>query len=160
MTRSRALCAAITLLLAAGANAETVYRRVDADGNVTYSSSPPKTGEKAEAVEIDPDRNVVAPHSTQQTEQLESAERQRYWQNKQDSERQQQDQQAQIDAAEARLAQARAAQEAGQALQPGDLIGKQSGGTRPSPQRTERLQRLDDAVKAAEENLQRARSGR
>lgn len=157
MNKSRALCAAIALLFVAGANAETVYRRVDANGNVTYSSAPPKAGEKAEAVEIDPNRNVVTPHSTPETERLESEERSRYWQNQQESQQQQQDRDAQISSAEARLEQARAMQEAGQALQPGDLIGKQSGGTRPSQQRTDRLQRLEDDVKAAEENLERVR---
>ena len=66
---------------------------------------------------------------------------------------------AEVQAAEAQLQKARDAQQAGQALQPGDLIGKQGGGTRPSLQRTERLRQLDERVKAAEENLERVRRG-
>lgn len=159
MIKIRLLCAALALLLAGSAAAETVYRHVDADGNVSFSSKPPKTGEKAEAVEIDTNRNVIAPESTPTTERLEAAERERYWQQKQAETQKQQESNAQVQAAEAQLRQAREAQQAGQALQPGDLIGKQGGGTRPSAQRSERLQRLDAELKAAEENLERVRRG-
>ena len=153
------LCSLLALLLANSAGAETVYRHVDAEGNVSFSSTPPKAGEKAEAVEIDPDRNVIAPHTTPQTEQLEAEERERYWSKQQQEQQEQQQHNATIEAAEEQLRAAQAAREAGQALQPGDLISKQSGGTRPSSQRTERLQRLDERVKAAEENLERVRRG-
>lgn len=159
MNRSRLFCAVLALLVTASASAETVYRRVDADGNVTYSSTPPQTGEKAEAVEIDPDRNVVAPHTSPQIERLEAEERSRFWSRQQQETRQRQDREAQIRAAEERLERARAARETGQAVQPGDLFGKKEGGTRPSLQRIERLERLDQEVRAAEENLERVRRG-
>ena len=159
MSQISLLTAALTLLLAGGASAETVYRHVDAEGNVSFSSAPPKAGEKAEAVEIDPNRNVVAPHVTPETQRLEAQERERYWQQKQSETTQQQQRADEVQAAEAQLQKARDAQQAGQALQPGDLIGKQGGGTRPSLQRTERLRQLDERVKAAEENLERVRRG-
>ena len=160
MNRPFALCTTLLLLATSSAMAETVYRRVDAEGNVTFSSAPPKPGEKAEKMEVDPNRNVVAPHSTPETQRLESQERGRYWEAQQNQTRHEEERNARIAAAEARLEQARSAQQAGQALQPGDLIGKQSGGTRPSAQRSERLQRLDDDVKAAEAALEEARSTR
>lgn len=159
------LCSALMLLLCGGASAETVYRHVDAEGNVSFSSEPPapgekpKAGEKVEAIEIDPDRNVVAPHVTPETQQLEAQERERYWSQQQIEQQEQQQRNAQIQAAEERLRAAQQAREAGQALQPGDLIGKQGGGTRPSQQRIERLQRLDDDVAAAQENLEQVRRG-
>ena len=157
MTRPATLCLALALLSTGTAHAETIYRRVDANGNVTFSSAPPKPGEKAEQIEVDPNRNVVAPYITPETQQLEAEERQRYWQKQQQDEQRQQDRQTLIEQAEAQLRQAREALDAGKALQPGDLIGKRGGGTRPSPQRNERLHELEAQVKAAEENLEQVR---
>ncbi len=153
------LCSALVLSLCGGASAETVYRHVDAEGNVTYTSTPPATGEKAEVIEVDTQSNVLSSERTPELERLEEEERQRYWQRQQDTQREQVSRESEREAAEARLRRAREAREAGQALRPGDLMGRKDGGTRPSQQRTERLQRLDAEVKAAEEELERVRSG-
>ena len=55
----------ISLILAGlpfgtSADAQTLYKYVDADGKVTYSDRVPKPGEKAEAVKTDLQANVVA----------------------------------------------------------------------------------------------------
>jgi hypothetical protein len=149
----------LTTTVSVAASAETVYRRVDPDGNVSFSSTPPAPGEKAEAIEVDTSRNVIAPERTPAAQRFEAEARQRQQQTQRELEREQRNRSAELDAAEERLQRAIKAREAGQALQPGDRIGRKEGGTRPSLQRIERLQRLDADVEAAEQELQRLRQG-
>jgi len=67
------VCAA-TLFPGSPEAATTVYRSVDADGNVTFTDQPPTPGEEAEAVEIREPASFSAPAPVATDEETWSAE--------------------------------------------------------------------------------------
>jgi uncharacterized protein YhaN len=156
------VCVAELLSLAvhSPAIADTIYKTVDREGRVTYSSSPPKAGERgATAVElkVDPDRNVIPAEKTPQIEQLEQVQREQWQEQRLGEQREQRDRRERIADAEEELRAAEEALREGQVTQPGDFLGRKDGGVRPSPQRFERLDRLQQAVERARENLEAER---
>jgi hypothetical protein len=161
-TEMAGVCVAVLLSSAAlsAAIAETVYKTVDSEGRVTYSSSPPKAGEggvTAVELEVDPDRNVIPADKSPEIEQLEQTQREQREQEHRGEVREQRDRRARIADAEEALRAAEEALQAGRTAQPGDFLGRKDGGVRPSPQRFERLERLQQAVERARENLEAER---
>jgi hypothetical protein len=141
-----------TLVIAASAGADTVYKSTDKEGHTAYSSKPPLTpAQKSKTVEmsIDPNQNVLPvtpvpslPNSTlnQNSNATESEGNP-------------------AANAEAALKAAEQAFADGQATQPGDFAGKSGGGVGPSAQRVQRINELQDAVDQARAALERARGG-
>jgi len=139
--------------------ADSVYKSVDKDGNVTYSQKPPVTkGEKArtQEVPIDPNQNVIPSEKPSQIEALEAAQKSRSAQENSDATNEELSRREKIANAESAVQQAEAALAAGQQTQPGDFIGKAGGGVRPTQQRSERINSLQQAVDEAKANLERA----
>lgn len=158
--------AAIPLLLAVCCSgallADTVYKSVDKDGNVTYSQKPPRDGEKARTKElpIDPNQNVVPSDKSAETQALEAQHKARAGSSQGEAAAENQGRREKIAQAEAALQQAEAALAAGQSTQPGDFMGRAGGGVRPTQQREERINSLQEAVDAARANLERAKYDR
>ena len=153
-----ATVAALVLLLAPEAFAQTMYKLVDKDGKVTYSNEPPKNFQgTVTKIEVDPKANrMVAPKGRDgQTigEEL---------QEKRESARA--SEQSKVAAARAKLESARKAYEQARD-NPGEAdvrrVGTVSGGSRPvfSDEYQAKLDQLEAAVRQAEEELRRAERG-
>lgn len=154
-----ALC--VALLPLDSANAQTMYKYVDKDGKVTYSDKPPKPGEKAEAVVASKEANTVKLDTKANTgkDQKFSDVKARGDARMTERDRLQKS----VDDAEKELERAKKALENGRDPQPGEqiIIVRKQGGN--SVQRSEayyaRIDRLEKAVKQAEEGLSRAQQG-
>ena len=137
--------------------AETVYRRVDAQGNVSFSEEPPAEGEQGvEAIDVNPNQNVLSPEQFRELPLTadEAMQRQRVKKVERDAANK-------IDPvvkAQEALDEARQALAEGEVVQQGDFMGKAGGGVRPSSQRLERIERLQKQVKDAEAALRAARN--
>jgi hypothetical protein len=143
--------------------ADTVYKSVDKDGNVTYSEKPPATkGEKARTreVPIDPNQNVIPSEKPSHIESLEAEQKSRSAQEHSNAANEELSRREKIANAESAVQQAEAALTAGQQTQPGDFIGRADGGVRPTQQRMERINSLQQAVDEAKANLERAQYDR
>lgn len=151
---------------ALAANAQELYKYVDKDGKVTYSDVKPKPGEKATKVNVDHKDNVIAsPKRKTDTEGDNKETRDR----SKDAKASDQTKKANaIEAAEKRLADAKKALEEGREMTADDTIvrvgrnekGGQSGANQviPKPEYHERVAKLEEAVKAAEENLAKVKA--
>lgn len=148
--------AIVTLLglgFALSAAAEKVYRHVDPEGRVTYSSEPVKGPGEATTIEVDTERNVIGSETTPELERLEDQQRIRRNRELQEQRQLRNEMQQRRAEAEERLQRAEQAWQEGQATQPGDFIGRKDGGVRPSPQRLQRLQQLEHERQAAQQAL-------
>ena len=152
------LAAAAALALAgADAGARTLYKLIDKNGKVTYVDTPPKDYDgQVIRVEIDPKANTATmPKYTPAPKEEAEARKP-----------------GTAAPGETRVAEARAKREAAQKAfanardnpGPDDIqrIGNVGGGARPVPteEYQKRLDRLEKAVKDAEEELKRAEQGR
>lgn len=150
------LCVILSVLafFCSAAITDPIYKIVDKDGKVTYSSDAPETSDEHEVItlDIDPDSNIIKPESDQTTPQLKQQYNQRYPQKSQPQKKGYQEKLAQAKAA---VEAAKTAIEEGKKVQQGDFIGKKSPGVRPSLQRQTRLQQLQEALEAAEKNLKK-----
>ena len=136
--------------------ADAIYKIVDKDGKVTYSSELPESKNDVEItdLDIDPDANVIKPESSQAAERLKQEYNQRYPVD--NSEKQQRESYEQkLAAAKNDVKAAKQAMAEGQTVVPGDFIGKSGGGVRPSLQRQSRLESLNKNIETAEENLRK-----
>jgi hypothetical protein len=144
--------------------ADTVYKTIDKDGKVTYSSSPGSTDKPGAAktveVPIDPNQNVIPSEKSANTKALEQQHHQIQQRNRNAEQHQQDNREQRVAQAEAALQRAEQALQAGQTAQPGDFIGKKDGGTRPTGQRAERLKALQEAVERAREQLESVKYNR
>ena len=154
LTLPRTALALICLLSATTSSAE-IYKYTDANGKVVYSENPPTPDAKdsTETVKVDPNANVIKAEVSKNSKKLQAEREARRAQAKQQQDQSSADYQAQLEQARADLEQARQLQKAGQDVQPGDFIGKKSGGVRPSYQRLMRLKELDENVKKAQAAL-------
>ena len=144
-----------TLLAAHPAAAQTLYKLIDKNGKVTYSDSPPKDFDgKVEKVEVDPNRNraTILPPGTStdvlskdKVKPADGAERLKQAQ-------------ARLEAARKELAFARDNPRDGEV----ERIGNVGGGARPVPTEAyeRRLAGLEQAVRAAEEEVRLAERAR
>jgi len=149
------LLAASLLAFAAAAGADTLYKLIDKNGKVTYSETPPKEFDgKVIKLDIDPNANTTdAPaRSKNQNEKIihtnPNAKKEQ-----------------QLEAARERLEDAKQAlQEARDNPREGDVqrIGSVKGGARPvfSPEFEKRLASLEEAVRAAQAQVDALERGR
>jgi hypothetical protein len=143
-------------LTASSALAQTVYKSSD---GTSYSDTPPASG-KAQPLEIDTNRNVVAPEQTPQQRAKEQQLKQEWATDRAQEEQAELSRKEKVAEAEARLQAAEAALEAGTQTQAGDFLGRKDGGVRPSLQRIERIETLTREVEQAKEALEKAKYSR
>lgn len=168
MSLSRLAIAALAALAAAfavSASAETLYKLIDKNGKVTYSETAPKSFDgQVIRIDIDPNANTATlPKPGAAPAKGGEAARERGNRNTGNAAK---------DDAEARIAQAREKLEAAKRAQqdardnPGpddlQLVGKVGGGARTilSEEYTQRLEKLEQDVKNAEDELRRAEKER
>jgi hypothetical protein len=143
-------------LTATSALAQTVYKSPDGK---SYSDKPPASG-KAQPLDIDSNRNVIAPENTPQQRAKEQQLKQEWATDRARDEQAELSRKEKVAEAEARLQAAEAALEAGSQAQPGDFLGRKDGGVRQSAQRLERIDMLTREVEQAKEALEKARYSR
>jgi hypothetical protein len=153
----RTYATAMLLVLAAAAAAQTaqIYKSVDKEGNVTYSEEPPP-GVEAQPITVDT-------HPTPQRRQEAEDVRSRMLQEGQEvdrrlaQERQRRETlQIELERAQQALADARRELDTGLEPLPGERIGTVSGKSRLREEYFARIEKLKDAVKAAERQVQDA----
>jgi hypothetical protein len=142
----------------APAKVEVIYKLIARDGKVTYAQSAPKDYPgRVVKIEIDPRANsAVFPKPNERPQYLQPRAL-----TPQEARR--------LDAENAKVQAQDALDEAKKALKDGeepregelDWMGKKGGGARPIPTEAyqKRIKALEDAVKQAEENLDRAQKG-
>lgn len=143
------------LLAATELTAQTVYKSVDEKGNVTYSESPPKAKDgkmrSTKELSIDPNQNVMPAQGPSPYRAPASGQTAAGGNDGPSRQERVAAAQAALDAAEAQL-------KTGSQAQPGDFIGRASGGVGPSSQRLQRLDELQRAVDEARTNLEKSQS--
>lgn len=157
MKRFAAFAATLALALSLPAAAQTLYKLIDKNGKVTYVDSPPKDFDgKVIPIEVDPNRNR-ATLGTPGTPAAEQAANQRAKAVEAADQRLRQAQ-ARLEAARKDLAFARDNPQEGEV----ERMGKVGGGTRPvyTEAYERRIAALEQAVKAAEEDVRRAEKAR
>lgn len=153
-----ATLAALVLMLAPEAFAQTLYKLVDKEGKVTYSNEPPKNFQgTVTKIEVDPKANrMVAPKGRDGQTIGEELQEKR--------EAARASEQSKVSAARAKLEAARKAYEQARD-NPGEAdvrrLGTAGGGSRPvfTDDYQARLDKLEAAVRQAEEELRRAERG-
>jgi chaperonin cofactor prefoldin len=157
MKRQRQLTIAIiSLIWTCTATAEAVYKSVDAQGRVTYSSTPPPDapGEMVEEVSIEP-----GPTEQQQQEAMERAKKLQEVTQRADEQRQEQAAeaaQARSDA-EQELKDAEAALEEARIRHPDDWQFLAGGGRVLKPSYRERVEAAEKKVEEAQKAVRSAR---
>lgn len=146
----------VALFAVVGLAAQTVYKSVDEKGNVIYSESPPtktKDGKIRSTTElpIDPNQNVFPAQKPTATGSV-------YQQQRGQAEESERSHAEKVAAAQAALDAAEVQLKAGTESQPGDFVGRASGGVGPSQQRLQRLDELQRAVDEARKNLEKTQS--
>jgi hypothetical protein len=148
---------ALLLVVSFAVSAQTVYKQVDKDGKVTYTDKPPSKEQAAQKVDIDTERNVAKPLGSKPVQAKESVDSQLKRRADTDAalEKKIQQARAKLELATEALARGREPQE-----EDWMTVGVQSG----KPARHlneayfERIKRLEEAVRQAEEELDNARS--
>jgi hypothetical protein len=161
MKQRAAMVAAFALAVCVPAVAQTLYKLIDKNGKVTYSETAPKTFDgQVIRIDIDPNANTMtmpkAPVAKDGARGGEppKARAQRSPEGKTKGELDPELAKERLEAARSALAEARDNPREGEV----SFIGKVGGGSRPvlSEDYVQRLERLEAAVKAAEEELKRA----
>lgn len=145
------------------ADAQQLWKYVDKDGKVTYSDKPPRKDEKAEEVKNDPKANVIESHKVPAAAPAKGTAGSAATP---DRAKARDDAMKNVDAARASLDAAKKALEAGKEPQAGEtqIIVGRTGEGKPTginsvmrkPEYYERVKALEDAVTAAEKNLEEA----
>ena len=138
-------------LLAQPAAAQTLYKSTTPDGRIIYSDKPPPDAVKTEKRQMDTSKKGVVPPSTGEKSTLKDLQGGR--QSRQMS-------QDRVRKAEIALHDAETAREMGKEPQPGERIGTVSGASRLTDGYFARQKKLEEAVEAARQNLERARAGK
>ena len=137
-------------LLAQAAPAQTLYKSTTPDGRIIYSDKPPPDAVKTEKRQMDTSKKGVVPPSTGEKSTLKELEGGR--QSRQMS-------QDRVRKAEIALHDAEVALEMGKEPQPNERIGTvKQGASRLNEAYFERQKKLEEAVEAARDNLERARA--
>lgn len=143
--------------LSLSANAELLYRYVDKDGKVIYSDKPPKNGEKATRVEVDPTANIV------KLQTKDSGGKEQKFadiKSRGDARAALRDKlQKDLDTAEKNVEQAKKALEEGRDPVDGEtriVTGKNGNSILRQPEYYARIAALEEAIKKAEEQLKDA----
>jgi len=138
-------------LLAQPAPAQTLYKSTTPDGRIIYSDKPPPDAVKTEERKLDTSKQGVVPPSAREKaalKQLESGRQAR------------ESSQNRVRKAEIALHDAEVAQDMGKEPQPNERLGTVKGGSRFTDGYWERQKKLEEAVTAARNNLERVRSGK
>jgi len=138
-------------LLAQPAAAQTLYKSTTPDGRIIYSDKPPPDAVKTEKRQMDTSKKGVVPPSTGEKSTLKELEGGR--QSRQMS-------QDRVRKAEIALHDAEVALEMGKEPQPNERIGTVKGASRLNEAYFERQKKLEEAVEAARDNLERVRAGK
>ena len=155
MIRRSIVVVSVLLAAALPAAAETLYKLIDKNGKVTYVDTPPKDYDgKVVPIEIDPNKNratLIAPGIAREAKESLSKPAD-------DNGDRVKQAQARLDAARQALASARDNPGEGDV----ERRGNAAGGTRPVFTETyeKKLAGLEDAVRAAEDELRRAQNAR
>jgi hypothetical protein len=148
---------ALLLAMSFAVSAQTIYKQVDKDGKVTYTDNPPSKEQAAQKVDIDTERNVAKPLGSRPVQAKESVNSQlkRRAGTEATLEKKSEQARAKLDLAKEELAKGKEPQE-----EDWMTVGVQSG----KPARHlneayfERVKRLEEAVRQAEEELDNTRS--
>lgn len=154
-----AVLAMATWVLAPAARADTIYKSIGPDGEVTYASQPAPGARESTTIDIpsmSPEERRAAmlmrrqekSHSDEVNAQLQTLERE--W-RRIDRE---------IVSAQSELARAESALQKGRTPLPGERRGKAGGGSRLSEAYFERLRRSEARVEAAKQRLDNAYTAR
>jgi DNA repair exonuclease SbcCD ATPase subunit len=143
-------------LATTSALAQTVYKSPDGK---SYSDKPPASG-KAQPLEIDTSRNVIAPEQAPQQRAQEQQLKQEWASDRAREAEAERSREEKIAEAEARLQAAEAELDSGTKVQSGDWLGRKDGGVRPSRQRIERIEALTREVEQAKDALEKAKYSR
>ncbi len=161
LKQQAALGAALVLALCLPASAQTLYKLIDKDGKVTYSETAPKFFDgQVIRIDIDPNANTMTMPKPEKVDPV-SGEPKRKGDQPRKSEDGKAKAQLDPDIARDRLdAAKKALDDARDNPKDGEItwIGKVGGGARPvfSEDYQRRIDRLELAVKSAEEELRRA----
>lgn len=146
----------IGLAVASAAEAQALYKYVDANGKVTYSDRQPKPGEKATRVNADPTVNVISVSPAVSSRAGEGAGARA---KERAAERDKL--QEEVSRAEKEVENAKKALEDGREPREGErriIVRKEGGNTvLPTDAYRARIESLEAAVKAAEDKLESAR---
>jgi len=147
---------ALLLTLSMPVAAQTIYKQVDKDGKVTYTDKPPAKDQKAEKLELSPERNIVSPLGTDPVQAKRALEDR--MKRRADVE---ETRAGDIAEAQAKLDQAREALAAG--VEPREDDWKTVAGAGQAARVLnegyfERIQKLEAAVKQAEAEVEKAGS--
>jgi hypothetical protein len=160
MNKTSLFCAAALSLISLSVVAQQqVYKSIDSQGNVTYSSTRPDPG-GASAVEqilIAPPPSETEREAAEQ--RLREIQRKSALREKHQSEAKQ-EKRASVEAAQTALDEARTALERTKAMGPGDWQTIATGGRVPKQSYLDRVQHAEERVKHAEDALKKARRGR
>lgn len=138
-------------------SAQTMYKYTDANGKVTYSDEPPKPGEKATLIKADKGANVITLPKPKGTAAQRESDRQSVASQRDKDQRELGNA---TRAAEKSFDEATKALEEGRAPQPNEqrIIVREGGNSIiRTAEYTDRIARLEEAVKNAEAALDRAR---
>lgn len=138
-------------LLAQPAVAQTLYKSTTSDGRIIYSDKPPPDAVKTEKRQLDTSKKGITPPTTGEKSTLKELEGDR--QSRQMT-------QDRVRKAEIALHDAQVALEMGKEPQPNERIGTVSGASRLNDAYFERQKKLEEAVEAARQNLERVRASK
>jgi len=138
-------------LLAQPAAAQTLYKSTTPDGRIIYSDKPQPDAVKTEKRQMDTSKKGIVPPSAGEKSTLKDLEGGR--QSRQMS-------QDRVRKAEIALHDAETALEMGKEPLPGERIGTVSGASRLNDTYFARVKKLEEAVEAARDNLERVRTAK
>jgi hypothetical protein len=140
----------VALLALAPAAAQTLYKSTMPDGRVIYGDQPAPGAAKVEPVKPDTAPTGVQISPPREADLVKQLEAERLKKERA---------QEKVSDAEKALRDAEAALAAGKEPRPGERLGTAGGGSRLTDAYWERQRGLEEAVKGARENLERARAG-
>ena len=140
------------------ATAQTVYRSVDKEGNITFSDAPPEGKADVTQIEVDapPPSAAAQREAEQRTQQMIGAAKE----SSQTGESSGPDKADQVRAAEQSLKEAQSNLEEAKVVGPGDRRGTAGGGSRLTPEYLQRVEKAEQQVEAARQQLKDVKSGR
>lgn len=157
MIKTRVICIVSLALAASSAGAQQVYKSIDAEGKVTYSSSPPATAEIVEQVPIAAPPSEAAQQEAEK--RLHEVEKEATRGEKQRTAQQEEKRDA-VAAAEKERDAARIALEEAKIKGDDDWQRINTGGRALKQGYLDRVQEAEERLKAAESALRKARRGR
>jgi len=147
---SQFVCCLLALWALASAAAQTLYKSTMPDGRIVYGDKPAPGAVKVEPVKTDTSPTGVQVSPAREAGFVKQMEAERLKREQRDHA---------VKAAEKALGNAETALVSGKEPLPGERIGTAGGGSRLTDAYWERQRTLEEAVKRARENLERARAG-